>query len=145
MIIVVRFVSEICLVANHSVASFTVSLTSRLPAKSLQNVVVELNLGEGASGIKCITSKDAGNMRRGMDVPGSSGASWSFDSRKKVRSFLVIHDCCLISKYSRSSSGKFRRWYHQVVGIFRAHTPLRSFTSLSAIILANFSTKCEQY
>jgi hypothetical protein len=65
--------------------SFNLSLTSRLPTRSLHNVVVELNLGEGASGIKCVSSREAGGMRRGMDVPGSSGASWAFDSRKKVR------------------------------------------------------------
>jgi AP-3 complex subunit mu len=77
-------------VINDTVVSFNLSLSSRLPAKSLQNVVVELNLGEGASGIKCITSREAGGPRRGMDAPVSSAASWAFDSRKKVRSFRIL-------------------------------------------------------
>ena len=79
------------LVADYFAVSFNLSLTSRLPGRALQNVVVELNLGEGATGIKCITSRETG-MRRGMDVPGSSGASWAFDSRKKV----CLRHCWLI-------------------------------------------------
>lgn len=78
-------------------ASFNIMLSSRLPSKPLQNVVMELNLGEGASGIKCIPSRGTGGVGRGgigmdMGVPSGSGASWSFDNKKKVRSSCSTDD-----------------------------------------------------
>ncbi|KIM45929.1 hypothetical protein M413DRAFT_64288 [Hebeloma cylindrosporum] len=73
---------------DHS-ANFDITLTSRLSARSLENLVIELNLGEGASAIKCIASRGAGGLGRGgvnsLDVGGgNSGASWAFDSKKRV-------------------------------------------------------------
>jgi len=77
------------LFAFNEVASFNLTLTSRLSTKPLQNVVVELNLGEGASGIKCVASRGTGGLGRGgvsmnKGVVGNSGASWAFDARQKV-------------------------------------------------------------
>uniref|UniRef100_A0A8H7Y1W4 MHD domain-containing protein n=1 Tax=Psilocybe cubensis TaxID=181762 RepID=A0A8H7Y1W4_PSICU len=76
--------------------SFDVTLTSRLNGRSLENLVIELNLGEGASGIKCVAGRGTGGLGRGgigaMDVVGgSSGASWAFDSRKKVLKWEIIN------------------------------------------------------
>ena len=73
------------------VASFDITLTSRLTTRPLENLVVEMNLGEGASGIKCVAARGTGGLGRGgvgMDMGGSGGASWAFDSRKKVSSFV---------------------------------------------------------
>lgn len=75
---------------NLLLASFDITLTSRLSARSLENLVIELNLGEGASAIKCIASRATGGLGRGgVNSPdmggGSSGASWAFDSKKRVR------------------------------------------------------------
>lgn len=84
----------------NGLASFNLTLTSRLPTKPLQNVVVELNLGEGASGIKCVPSRGTGGLGRGgvgMDkgVVGNSGASWAFDARQRV-SFILAHNSFLL-------------------------------------------------
>jgi len=68
-------------------ASFEITLTSRLTTRVLENVVVQLNLGEGASSIKCTAARGTGGLGRGaMDVGigGSSGASWTFDIKKRV-------------------------------------------------------------
>jgi len=70
-------------------ASFDITLTSRHTTRPLENVVIELNLGEGASSIKCVASRGTGGLGRGgvgmdMGAGGNSGASWAFDSRKKV-------------------------------------------------------------
>jgi len=69
-------------------ASFDITLTSRLTTRVLENVVVQLNLGEGASSIKCTAARGTGGLGRGgaMDVGigGSSGASWTFDIKKRV-------------------------------------------------------------
>jgi AP-3 complex subunit mu len=73
-----------------SIGSFDITLTSRLNARNLENIVVQLNLGEGASGIKCIAARGTGGLGRGgvnaldSGIGGSSGASWAFDSRKRV-------------------------------------------------------------
>jgi AP-3 complex subunit mu len=70
-------------------ASFDITLTSRLSARSLENLVIELNLGEGASAIKCIASRGTGGLGHGgvntLDMGGgNSGASWAFDSKKRI-------------------------------------------------------------
>ncbi|KAF9057497.1 Mu homology domain-containing protein [Panaeolus papilionaceus] len=70
-------------------ASFDINFTSRLTTRPLENVVVELNLGHGASGIKCVAARGMGGLGRGgggMDLSGGGnvGASWAFDSKKKV-------------------------------------------------------------
>jgi len=70
--------------------SFDVTLSSRLNARNLENIVVELDLGEGAAGIKCIAAKGTGGLGRGgvnaldMGSGGNTGASWAFDSKKRV-------------------------------------------------------------
>ncbi|KAF8803739.1 clathrin adaptor, mu subunit [Phlegmacium glaucopus] len=71
-------------------ASFDVTLSSRLTTRPLENVVIELNLGEGASAIKCIAARGMGGLGRGgvgpmdMGIGASSGASWAFDIKKRV-------------------------------------------------------------
>jgi len=71
-------------------ASFDITITSRLTTRLLENVVVELNLGEGASAIKCVAARGTGGLGRGgvgpmdMGIGGSSGASWTFDIKKRV-------------------------------------------------------------
>jgi len=70
--------------------SFDITFASRLNARSLENVVVEFNLGDGASGIKCVAARGTGGLGRGgvsamdMGLGGNSGASWAFDSRRRV-------------------------------------------------------------
>lgn len=76
-------------------ASFDITLTSRLNGRPLENIVVELNLGEGASGIKCVAARGTGGLGRGgvgahdMGM-NNNGASWSFDARKKVGQLQFI-------------------------------------------------------
>lgn len=70
------------------------TLTSRLTTRPLENVIVELNLGEGASAVKCIAARGSGGLGRGgigpmdMGIGGSSGASWTFDIKKRVCLFF---------------------------------------------------------
>ncbi|EFI27737.1 mu-adaptin 3 [Coprinopsis cinerea okayama7 len=69
-------------------ATFEISFTSRLTTRvnenvSLENISVELNLGEGVHGIKCVASRESGGLGRGLSVE-TSTASWSFDQKKKV-------------------------------------------------------------
>ena len=74
------------------------TLTSRLSTRPLENVVVELNLGNGASGIKCIAARGTGGLGHGgvgaydTGIGGNSGASWAFDSRKRVSLFQIIRE-----------------------------------------------------
>ena len=62
---------QLCFTNDHISGSFSVSLTSRLSTRLLDEVVVEFFLGDGSSGVNCNASH---------------GTSWSFDSRtSKVR------------------------------------------------------------
>jgi AP-3 complex subunit mu len=81
---------------NHEIsASFEIILTSRT-TRPIENLNIEMDLGQGAGGIKCIASRGSGGLTRGgiggMDVgiSGTSGASWSFDTKKKVKSYLYF-------------------------------------------------------
>ncbi|KAF9569449.1 clathrin adaptor, mu subunit [Agrocybe pediades] len=82
---------------EDNTASFDVTLTSRLNARSLENVVVELSLGEGATAIKCIASRGTGGLGRGgigsmdMGIGASNGAAWAFDSRKRVLKWEIAN------------------------------------------------------
>ncbi|KAG7096591.1 hypothetical protein E1B28_004010 [Marasmius oreades] len=72
---------------DTSGGSFEVKFTSRMSTHTLERVVIEMRLGEGASGIKCIVSRGSGgagfgNVMGGRGSPGGSGASWAFDSKK---------------------------------------------------------------
>lgn len=70
-------------------------MTSRLNARNLEDIVVELNLGDSASGIKCIAARGTGGLGRGgvnaldMGSGGNTGASWAFDSKKRVCLILL--------------------------------------------------------
>lgn len=74
------------------VGSFEISLTSRLTTRPIENLVAEIHVGEGAGGIKCVASRGSGGFGRGLSNMETGmagiGASWSFDSVKKVCSFL---------------------------------------------------------
>ncbi|KAF8165113.1 Mu homology domain-containing protein [Crassisporium funariophilum] len=86
----IPFVVKITFDIQDSSASFDITLTSRLTTRPLENVNVELNLGEGALGIKCIAARGTGGLGRGgvgaldMGLGGNAGASWAFDSKKRV-------------------------------------------------------------
>lgn len=74
---------------EDTTASFNLTFSSRLTTRPIENVCVELNLGEGAHAIKCVASRESGGLGRGLsslETGGStsSTASWAFDSRKKV-------------------------------------------------------------
>jgi len=72
--------------------AFDITLTSRLATRAIESLVAEMHLGEGAGGIKCITGQGSGTGKfgRGMSsldsgpVVGITGASWSFDSNRKM-------------------------------------------------------------
>lgn len=70
-------------------ASFDIVLTSRF-SRPIESLVAEMYLGEGAGGIKCIATRGSGGRGIGADVSvsGAGGASWGFDSRKMVPSFI---------------------------------------------------------
>ena len=97
LIISIHSSTEVCL------ASFDVILTSRLTTRPLDNVVVELNLGEGASAIKCIAARGAGGLGRGgvgpMDM-GTGGSSWAFDIKKRVSFTRSERECACRSHHS---------------------------------------------
>ena len=80
------------------IVAFDITFTSRLTTRPFENVVVEFDMGEGASGIKCLAGRETGGLgsrggigpmdlgSMGSMIPGtSSGASWAVDSRKRVR------------------------------------------------------------
>jgi AP-3 complex subunit mu len=73
------------------IGAFDVTLTSRLTTRPIENFVAEMHLGEGAGGMKCIVTQGSGAGRFGRGASGLDsgpvgvvGASWSFDSNKKV-------------------------------------------------------------
>jgi len=63
--------------------SFNITLTSRLTTREIEHLVAEMHLGEGAGGIKCVTARGGAADRYGRGVEGV-GASWAFDSNKKI-------------------------------------------------------------
>lgn len=50
---------------------------------------MEMDLGEGAGGIKCVAARGSGLGRHvgalDMGLSNNMGASWAFDAKKKVR------------------------------------------------------------
>ncbi|KAJ3892563.1 Mu homology domain-containing protein [Lentinula edodes] len=77
---------------EDSGGSFDVTLTSRYSTHALENIVVDIHLGQGAGGIRCNVSRGSGGGgfinaggSRNLDTSGaSSGASWSFDAQRTV-------------------------------------------------------------
>ncbi|KAJ7638440.1 Mu homology domain-containing protein [Roridomyces roridus] len=73
---------------TESGGTFEFILTSRMPSQTLESIVAEMYIGEGAGGVKCVAARgDGGNMgRRGMpdSSSGSSTGSWAFDAKKMV-------------------------------------------------------------
>ncbi|KAG6861195.1 hypothetical protein C0995_002822 [Termitomyces sp. Mi166 len=63
--------------------NFNLTFNSRLSTRDIENLVVELHLGEGAGGIKCVTARGGAADRYGRGVEGV-GASWAFDPNKKA-------------------------------------------------------------
>jgi hypothetical protein len=81
-----------------SAGAFDITLTSRLTTRAIESLVAEMHLGEGAGGIKCIAAQGSGTGRFGRGVSGLDsgpvgviGASWSFDSNRKV---CIYHGIC---------------------------------------------------
>ena len=136
------------------IASFNLTFSSRLSTRPIENVLIELNLGEGAHAIKCTASRESGGLGRGLSsletgMSASSTASWAFDSRKKVgiRCFLRLSGVCSHSTFVgsgpctmkvrvrayntfsqfRSFDGKSRMYLRQPIGVYRAHSMRRKF------------------
>ncbi|KAG5644922.1 hypothetical protein DXG03_007387 [Asterophora parasitica] len=63
--------------------TFDLTLTSRLTTRDIEHLVAEVHLGEGAGGIKCVASRGGAADRYGRGLDGV-GASWAFDSTKKI-------------------------------------------------------------
>lgn len=79
------------LMNSYLAGNFDITLTSRMTTRAIESFVAEMYLGEGAGGIKCIAARGSGTGRfgRGMggvdtSAAGAIGASWAFDSAKKV-------------------------------------------------------------
>lgn len=78
----------------HS-GTFDISLTSRLTTHALESLVAEMYLGEGATSIKCTTTRGAGSGGFGNSASmqsgpaGMAGTSWVFDAKKMVRIFFL--------------------------------------------------------
>ncbi|PFH52562.1 hypothetical protein AMATHDRAFT_139622 [Amanita thiersii Skay4041] len=66
--------------------SFEITLTSRLTTRAIENFMAEINLGVGASGLKCIASRGSGGFGSGFESgsTASIGASWAFDVKKQI-------------------------------------------------------------
>lgn len=80
---------QIYLALTCTIATFDITLTSRLTTRAMENLVATLYLGEGAGGIKCITGRGTGGFGRGLSSleSGASisiGASWVFDAKNRV-------------------------------------------------------------
>lgn len=76
---------------DESLASFDITLTSRLTSRTIDNLVAEYHLGEGATGIKCVVSQGTvSNFGRSIGalsaagITNTSAASWVFDAKKQV-------------------------------------------------------------
>ncbi|KAJ7087249.1 Mu homology domain-containing protein [Mycena belliarum] len=74
---------------TESGGTFEFKLTSRMPSQTIEALVAEMYLGEGAGGVKCVASRGDGGLssgRRGTPETGSSSTtgSWTFDQRKMV-------------------------------------------------------------
>nr|GAT46224.1 predicted protein [Mycena chlorophos] len=66
---------------NESSVSFEFKFTSRMPSQTMENLTVEMYLGEGATGVTGLTSRGDGNR---ISEPSSTTGSWTFDTRKMV-------------------------------------------------------------
>jgi AP-3 complex subunit mu len=80
---------RIYLALTCTIATFDITLTSRLTTRAMENLVATLYLGEDAGGIKCIAGRGSGGFARGLSSleSGASisiGASWAFDTKKRV-------------------------------------------------------------
>ncbi|KXN86313.1 AP-3 complex subunit mu-1 [Leucoagaricus sp. SymC.cos] len=73
---------------EDSGAHFDITFTSRLTTRALEGIVIEMNVGEGAGGIKCVAARGSGIGRNmgatDMGMSNSMGASWAFDTKKKA-------------------------------------------------------------
>ncbi|KAF9452005.1 clathrin adaptor, mu subunit [Macrolepiota fuliginosa MF-IS2] len=69
-------------------AHFDITLTSRLSTRSLENVVIQMNVGEGVGGVKCVAARGSGISRHmsaaETGMSSAMGASWAFDTKNKV-------------------------------------------------------------
>ncbi|KAK7061349.1 MHD domain-containing protein [Favolaschia claudopus] len=73
---------------TDSGGTFEFKLTSRMPSQTMEALVAEMYLGEGAGGVKCVASRGDGGGNLGrrahdtMSTGGSATGSWTFDAKK---------------------------------------------------------------
>ncbi|KAF9268294.1 clathrin adaptor mu subunit [Marasmius fiardii PR-910] len=83
---------------DSSGGTFHITFQSRISTHTFDKVLIQMNLGQGASGVKCVVSRGSGGRSGGFGNVAAGGvgeamASWAFDSRKgtlkwEIRSVL---------------------------------------------------------
>lgn len=72
---------------EDSGAQFDITFTSRL-THALENIAIEMNVGQGVRGIKCVAARGSGIGRNvgatDMGIHNNTGTSWAFNTNKKV-------------------------------------------------------------
>lgn len=68
-------------------AQFDITFTSRL-THALENIAIEMNVGQAVRGIKCVAARGSGIGRNvgatDMGIHNNTGTSWAFNTNKKV-------------------------------------------------------------
>jgi AP-3 complex subunit mu len=95
----------------------------------MENVRIELYLGEGATGAQC-TISSAGS---GVGSVGGIEGSWTFDPRRAVRMFPFHAPDARFDPRSRSSAGTFQTCTRPAVGCFVVLGPPSTFVPLSSL------------
>ncbi|KAF5357655.1 hypothetical protein D9758_007443 [Tetrapyrgos nigripes] len=133
--------------AEDNGASFDVTLSSRLSTHALENVEVELCLGQGAGGIKCALSRGLGGggfiNASGRSAEGTAGASWSYDSETTVlqwRIAIVPPSSSWSLRGSFTTSARVPRPAHAIVVRFEI-----SSHTFSALKVDQLKVTQEQY
>ncbi|KAF5363318.1 hypothetical protein D9756_000586 [Leucocoprinus leucothites] len=88
-------------------AQFDITFTSRLTTRALENIVIEMNVGRGAGGIKCVATRGTGigrNVGMDMGMTNNMGASWAFDTNKKASVLIQLLGSVCSGTYSPISS-----------------------------------------
>lgn len=72
-------------------AQFDITFTSRLTTHALENIMIEMNVGQGVGGIRCVAARGSGIGRSegttDVGIHNNMGTSWAFDTNKKVDVF----------------------------------------------------------
>ncbi|KAF7331763.1 MHD domain-containing protein [Mycena kentingensis (nom. inval.)] len=78
----IPFVLKPAVEVTDAGVSFDLKLTSRMPSQTMESLSVEMYLGDGATGVKCLTSR--GDGASGGSGVGSLTGSWTLDTKKMV-------------------------------------------------------------